>query len=121
MARAIIFDVGGVLLVPNRKVIAAALADSHIVINDSRLDGAHYYAINAFDDPRPTDFLPAYAGGYLRSLGVSRAMFNTAMDAFESLAKLPAIETLVRTGAVCPRDPLVAPISRSLGGHCQQR
>jgi len=89
---AVIFDVGGVLLVPNGSMIAATLAKAGIAFDESRLLAAHYFAIYEFDSPTPADFLLAYATGYLRALRIPEIQRAEAMSALTALMVLPAIE-----------------------------
>lgn len=71
---AVLLDVGGVFLLPNRERIAAAMARAGYQIGDhSLIDRAHYEAVGGLPDYQSEDeesFWNSYLGSYARSLGV---------------------------------------------------
>lgn len=92
MAKAVVFDVGGVLLVPDFEMVAAALTDVGLELDRARRDEAHYRAMFEVDEPGRRDFLAAYSIGYLGTFEIPAARYDDAADALASLLKAPAID-----------------------------
>lgn len=71
---AVLVDAGGVLVLPDRSAISAALGPGAWDEAPEVLDTAHYRAVAAVDDARPeTDhgIFPTYVAAYLEAVGVS--------------------------------------------------
>ena len=67
---AVIFDVGGVLLVPHHEVVGAAIG---VELDAPRAERAHYFGVQALDqadDGRPAENA-AYLRAYAQTLGVA--------------------------------------------------
>jgi len=70
---AVLVDAGGVLVLPDRAVVSAALGPGPWHEAPETLDRAHYRAIAAVDEVRPASdraILPVYLAAYLEALGV---------------------------------------------------
>jgi putative hydrolase of the HAD superfamily len=93
--KALILDVGGVLLVPNPDLVGHALREAKVDFDDSRLAAAHYYAIYHLDDDEILllDHPSAYDVGYLSYLGLKDRDLDSAVAAFAEFGKIPAIES----------------------------
>ena len=71
---AVLVDAGGVLVLPDRSAVSAALGPGPWDNAPEVLDRAHYRAVAAVDDARPeTDraIFPTYVAAYLEAVGVS--------------------------------------------------
>jgi putative hydrolase of the HAD superfamily len=71
---AVLVDAGGVLVLPDRDAVAAALGPGSWNRAPEVLDRAHYCAVAAVDDARPDSdraIIPTYIAAYLQSLEVS--------------------------------------------------
>jgi putative hydrolase of the HAD superfamily len=109
--KALILDVGGVLLVPNPDLVGHALREAKVDFDDDRLAAAHYYAIYHLDDDEVPllDRPSAYDIGYLSYLGLKDYEFDPALAAFAELGKIPTIESWTS---------LVRGASEALAGFC---
>jgi putative hydrolase of the HAD superfamily len=122
---AVIFDVGGVLLVPDPDLVGQLLRDAKVDFDRDRLSAAHYHAIHHIDDDevRLLDHPSAYDVGYLTSLGLEGFEFSTALAAFAELGKVPAIDLWTSRvpgatealASLCSRGARVAIVSNSDG------
>lgn len=93
MARAfdaVSLDVGGVLVVPDHGVLAAALSRAGVAFDRSRFDVGHYLAMAAVDEAvsEPEDFTD-YLGGFLAAVAVSEADQVRAHDALADVLSTP--------------------------------
>jgi putative hydrolase of the HAD superfamily len=71
---AVLVDAGGVLVLPDRAVVSAALGPGPWRETPEVLDLAHYRAIAAVDEVRPasdSEIFPVYVAAYLEALGLS--------------------------------------------------
>ncbi len=71
---AVLVDAGGVLVLPDRDAVSAALGPGSWNSAPEVLDRAHYRAVAAVDDARPDSdraIIPTYIAAYLESLEVS--------------------------------------------------
>jgi putative hydrolase of the HAD superfamily len=71
---AVLVDAGGVLVLPDRGVVSAALGPGPWQETPEVLDLAHYRAIAAVDEVRPAsdrEIFPVYVAAYLEALGLS--------------------------------------------------
>jgi putative hydrolase of the HAD superfamily len=89
---AVLVDAGGVLVLPDRDAVAAALGPGSWNSAPEVLDRAHYCAVAAVDDARPDSdraIIPTYIAAYLQSLEVSAGR----SDLVDALAALFDVET----------------------------
>jgi putative hydrolase of the HAD superfamily len=95
VSKALILDVGGVLLVPNPDLVGQALRGAKVDFDDGRLAAAHYYAIHHLDDDDVPllDHPSEYDIGFLSYLGIEDSDFDPALAAFAELGRIPAIES----------------------------
>ena len=72
MVDAVIFDVGGVFLVPHFETVAAALQPFGIVFDEDGAQRAHYFGVRALDaaEQEQLDERQAYMTGYAEGAGV---------------------------------------------------
>jgi FMN phosphatase YigB (HAD superfamily) len=87
---AVSLDVGGVLVVPDHGVLAAALSRADVAFDRSRFDVGHYLAMAAVDDAvsEPEDFTD-YVGGFLAAVDVPTADRERAHDAVAEVLATP--------------------------------
>ncbi|HEV7663553.1 MAG TPA: HAD family hydrolase [Chloroflexota bacterium] len=91
---AVIFDVGGVLLVPHAESVSAALEPLGIVVEGDTAERAHYAGIRALD-ASPDEVLVerrAYLEAYARAVGVGEADLSAALTALRPLWNGPNID-----------------------------
>jgi putative hydrolase of the HAD superfamily len=70
--KAVILDVGGVLLVPHFETVAPALEPFEVTVDAPRAERAHYFGALALDDaPHDEPDTGLYLSGYLEGLGVA--------------------------------------------------
>jgi len=70
---AVLIDAGGVLVLPGRAAVSAALGPGQWREEPTILDRAHYRAVAAVDEARPPSdraIVPVYVVAYLEALGV---------------------------------------------------
>ena len=87
---AVSLDVGGVLVVPDHGVLAAALTRAEVPFDRSRFDVGHYLAMAAVDQAvsEPEDFTD-YLGGFLAAVAVPEADRSRAHDALAAVLATP--------------------------------
>jgi putative hydrolase of the HAD superfamily len=91
---AVIFDVGGVLLVPHAESVSAALAPLGISVDADTAERAHYAGIRALD-ASPDDVQierRAYMSAYAEAVGVPEAQFDAALAALRPLWNGPNLD-----------------------------
>lgn len=98
--RAVLLDVGGVLLLPDPEVVGAALAAADVPHDARRVHEAHYLAAAALmpevvSSPY-TEQVPHYAAAFVSGLGVPERDRVAAAQALEPVWRQPA-PTLWRT------------------------
>ena len=104
---AVLVDAGGVLVLPDRDAVAAALGSGSWNRAPEVLDRAHYRAVAAVDDARPDRdgaIIPTYIAAYLQSLEVS-ADRSDLVDAFAALfdVETPSWNTVISESAAALR------------------
>ncbi len=87
-----IFDVGGVLLVPDEAIVGQALHHSGLALDDALMSAAHYLAVHYVDDETTALADRPYEIGYLSALGFAGDELAAGFKAFDELWKLPAID-----------------------------
>lgn len=87
-----IFDVGGVLLVPDETIIGQALRHSGLALDDALLSAAHYLAVHYVDDETRALTDRPYEIGYLSALGITGDELAAGFKAFDELWQLSAID-----------------------------
>ena len=87
---AVSLDVGGVLVVPDHGVLAAALTRAAVPFDRSRFHVGHYLAMAAVDEAvsEPEDFTD-YLGGFLVAVGVPDVDRGRAHDALAEVLATP--------------------------------
>jgi putative hydrolase of the HAD superfamily len=87
---AVSLDVGGVLVVPDHGVLAAALARAEVPFDRARFDVGHYLAMAAVDEAvsEPEDFTD-YLTGFLAAVDVPGADRARAHDALAEVLATP--------------------------------
>jgi putative hydrolase of the HAD superfamily len=98
--RAVFLDGGGVIVLPHRGIVAAALAGAGIEIDPASVSTAHYRAIRRLEVARPSGTLP---NGYLRALC---GALNVGADALDrALDALAYVEDRARSGEILWSEP----------------
>jgi HAD superfamily hydrolase (TIGR01509 family) len=82
--RAVFLDAGGVIVLPHRDLIAAALRRIGIEIDPTAVPHAHYRAVRAFDRAGASD--PTYVRAFPSELGIETGRTGDALDALAELA-----------------------------------
>lgn len=77
-------DAGGVIVLPHRDLIAAALRGIGIEIDPTAVPHAHYRAVRAFDRAGASD--PTYVRAFPSELGIETGRTADALDALAELA-----------------------------------
>ena len=77
-------DAGGVIVLPHRDLIAAALRRIGIEIDPTAVPHAHYRAVRAFDRAGASD--PTYVRAFPSELGIETGRTADALDALAELA-----------------------------------
>ena len=87
---AVSLDVGGVLVVPDHGVLAAALSRVGVTFDRSRFDVGHYLAMAAVDAAvsEPEDFTD-YVDGFLAAVSVPDAQRAVAHDSLAEVLSTP--------------------------------
>ncbi|HEX2564878.1 MAG TPA: hypothetical protein VHK25_13225 [Acidimicrobiales bacterium] len=83
---AVSLDVGGVLIMPDRRMVSRALARAGVRHDPARFFDGHYRAMAEIDRrrPRPEGF-GDYARGFLRAVGASDAQLEAGAAALASV------------------------------------
>ena len=85
-ARAVLLDGGGVLVLPHRRLVAAALHHAGVTIDPAAVPAAHYRAVRVLDAGAPGSSEPGYMPALCRALGVAAARVAAAVAALERAA-----------------------------------
>ncbi|HTX10869.1 MAG TPA: HAD family hydrolase [Solirubrobacteraceae bacterium] len=94
--RAVFLDAGGVLVLPDRHLLAGALAEIGIEIDPDAVPGAHYRAVRTLDRPSSRR---DYERALLPQLGIARGRTAEALATWDRLADRR------RAGQVLWREP----------------
>jgi putative hydrolase of the HAD superfamily len=87
-----LLDVGGVLVLPDRELVSAALIAAAVEHDPERVDEAHYRAMRATDEHLGDLPEGAYGSAYRRALGIAPTQDDRAREALEGLFARPASE-----------------------------
>lgn len=79
-------DGGGVLVLPHRGLVSAALAGAGVPIDPGALPAAHYRAVRALDTAAPGESEPGYLPALCRALGIGAEQTPAALSALRRLA-----------------------------------
>ncbi|HEU0237050.1 MAG TPA: HAD family hydrolase [Candidatus Limnocylindrales bacterium] len=101
-SRALLLDVGGVLVLPRHETVAAALSTAGARYDPSRLDAAHYAGVAAIDEPDVTadDRSAVYRAAFVEMLEVSPARRASASGALADAFRSPGAWSRPGHGAV---------------------
>lgn len=88
---AVSLDVGGVLILPDRRMVSRALAGAAVVHDPDRFFAGHYRAMAEIDRhrPSPEDSGP-YTRGFLRAVGTPEAQLEAGAAALATVLGLPS-------------------------------
>lgn len=92
---ALIFDVGGVLLVPAAQVVSRALGPFGVVVSAEVAERAHYVGIRALDAAAEDDMRAerwAYLEGYAEAIGVAEDQRQDVLEAMRDLWNGPNLD-----------------------------
>lgn len=105
MIEAVLFDVAGVLLVPHRTPITAALSDAAIRFDESAdFERAHYAGISAIEAiPGNDSARPPYLARYVSEIGVPRQDQHHATETLLRLFDDKPVEVFARPGRGVPK------------------
>ena len=81
--RAVFLDAGGVIVLPDRRLVAGALSAAGFGIDPSAVPGAHYRALRAFDRAGASN--PTYRRAFCAELGIAPARRDDALNAVAEL------------------------------------
>ncbi len=91
--KAVILDVGGVLLVPHFETVAPALEPFEITVDAPRAERAHYYGASALDaSPEQPSTAAIYVRGYLEGLGVVAEDVPLAQERLRAAWSVPNLD-----------------------------
>jgi putative hydrolase of the HAD superfamily len=98
---AVSLDVGGVLVLPDRRMVSRALKRAGVRHDPARFIDGHYRAMAEIDRrrPRPEEF-GVYARGFLRAVGAPDAHLGAGAPALESVLGLSSVWSQRIRGAV---------------------
>jgi HAD superfamily hydrolase (TIGR01549 family) len=98
---AVSLDVGGVLVLPDRRMVSRALKRAGVRHDPARFFDGHYRAMAEIDRrrPRPEEF-GVYARGFLRAVGAPDAHLGAGAPALESVLGLSSVWSQRIRGAV---------------------
>lgn len=128
---AVLVDAGGVLMLPDRAVVSAALGPGPWGEAPEALDRAHYRAIAAVDEARPASdraIFPIYVAAYLEALGVSpnprvverlSSIFNAGVPSWTAV--IPESAAALRTIAEEHRVAIVSNSQGWMERHLRER
>jgi FMN phosphatase YigB (HAD superfamily) len=92
----VLFDVGGVVLLPDRRQVSAALARADIKHDVTKIDAAHYRGVHAGDGVELAGERESYAKlarvGYVSSLGIAPRDLPHAASIVNELFLKPSCE-----------------------------
>ena len=88
--RAVLLDVGGVLVLPSHEAVREALSRIGFEPEIALVDSAQYHAMSAADEATGEAIWPegptgSYWAGYARALGVAEGRVPAAVDAFQAV------------------------------------
>jgi putative hydrolase of the HAD superfamily len=90
--QALLLDMGGVVLVPDRMLITESLADVDVPIGSIDFERAHYSGIVAVDQGiGEGEGKLRYLSGYVEALGIQPEKRPQALDALEALWAMPSV------------------------------
>jgi putative hydrolase of the HAD superfamily len=84
--RAVFLDAGGVIVLPHRGLVRAALARVGIEVDGTAVARAHYRAVRELDRGALSGVPPGYVPAFCRALGVAAGQLEPAIDAVSMLA-----------------------------------
>jgi putative hydrolase of the HAD superfamily len=85
--RAVLLDAGGVIVLPDRQLVASALARAGLEVDPSRVPHAHYAAVRHLDrNPGLVTSQDAYFTAFATDLGIAGDQLARALDALLELA-----------------------------------
>ncbi|MGB9112676.1 MAG: HAD family hydrolase [Acidimicrobiales bacterium] len=91
---ALLIDVGGVLVLPDRSIVTKALLDDRIPHDPSRMDAAHYHAIHyadrCDDEADGRSYGEVYRDAYLVAIGVAEPDLSSATAVLDGLFVQPS-------------------------------
>ena len=91
--RAVIFDVGGVMLVPDVTYIESAMARRGIAFSPPIRSARTITGSTTLTPKKTTSFWSEYSSGYLKALGVFEHELDLATQALQDVWDAPAIDT----------------------------
>lgn len=98
---AVSLDVGGVLIMPDRRMVSRALARAGVRHDPTRFFDGHYRAMAEIDRRRPgPEEFGDYARGFLRAVGASDAQLEAGAAALASVLGLSSAWSQRIRGAV---------------------
>jgi FMN phosphatase YigB (HAD superfamily) len=90
--KAMLLDVGGVLLLPHIDPVRTAMAAASIDFDEGNVEQAHYFGVHALDESERSEWEPEmYLHAYVAALGVTGARISAAVEALSSVWADPAI------------------------------
>ncbi len=98
---AVSLDVGGVLIMPDRRMLSRALARADVRHDPARFFDGHYQAMAEIDRhrPRPEEY-GVYARAFLRAVGTPDAQLEGGATALASVLRLPSAWSQRIRGAI---------------------
>lgn len=94
--KAVMLDVGGVMLLPDREMVSTALTRAAIAHDATRIDTAHYLGVHAADGfnehPGHGSFTDVYRATYISSMGIAVVDLARAAAALGELFLRPSIQ-----------------------------
>lgn len=84
--RTVFLDAGGVIVLPHRDLVVAALARVGVEVGASTVAPAHYRAVRDLDRAQHVGAAGSYTAALCRALGVPQTQMQDAIDAIEHLA-----------------------------------
>jgi len=98
---AVSLDVGGVLIMPDRRMVSRALTRADVRHDAARFFDGHYRAMAAIDRcrPQPEEFTD-YARGFLRAVGAAEDQLEAGEAALASVLRLSSAWSQRIRGAV---------------------
>ncbi|HWW52987.1 MAG TPA: HAD family hydrolase [Acidimicrobiales bacterium] len=82
VGKAMLLDVGGVLLLPHLDPVRAAMAAASIDFDETKVPSAHYFGVHALDESDRSEWEPeVYLHAYVAALGVTGFRISAAVEA----------------------------------------
>jgi putative hydrolase of the HAD superfamily len=92
VVKAVLLDVGGVLLLPHGDPVGQAMASASIAYDETQLERAHYVGVHAVDEFDGSDWDPdRYLRAYIGALGVVPEALPTALETLWPVWADPAV------------------------------